>query len=43
MCFKKGVGAPGLTGTSIFETPDNPHGRGKLLMSDVCIAVDLLF
>ena len=31
---KKGAAVPGLSGTSIFKTPDNPHGRGKLLMSD---------
>lgn len=32
---KKGVAVPGLVGTSIFKTPDNPHGRGRRFMSDV--------
>lgn len=31
---RKGVAVPGLSGTSIFKTPDNPHGRGKPLRSD---------
>jgi survival of motor neuron-related-splicing factor 30 len=26
---KKGVHIAGIAGTSIFKTPDNPHGRGK--------------
>lgn len=26
---KKGVPIAGLSGTSIFKSPDNPHGRGK--------------
>lgn len=34
---KKGIDIAGVTGRSIFKTPDNPHGKGWAFRSDVSL------
>jgi survival-of-motor-neuron-related-splicing factor 30 len=40
---KKGVGIAGVSGTSIFKTPDNPHGKGTYPVLPSIAALRTLF